>query len=94
VSARRALTRTAIAGMMRTAGAAAMHGGFDIGRAHVARFRLELDDDGLAELSACLRGLYARARLAEEGSVERGRSPRRHELVVLLFEDVSPTAPG
>ena len=92
--ARRALTRTAIAGMVRTAGAAAMDGGFDIGRAHIARFRLDLDDDGLAELSACLHALYDHARRAAEGSVERGRSPRGHELVVLLFEDVSPTARG
>jgi DNA-binding transcriptional ArsR family regulator len=89
---RRALTRTAIAGMMQTAGAAAMGGGFDVGHAHVARIHLELDDDGLAELSACLRALYARAQRSAEGPAERGRDTRSHQLIVLLFEEVSPTA--
>ena len=66
--------------------AAADDGGFDHPGSLVLRAPLELDDEGMHELSGVLREAVDRARQISARAVERGDGAISAEVSVLLFE--------
>jgi hypothetical protein len=83
------LRRALVLGTLRTledeARAAALVGGFDVPGAVLARAPLELDDEGMREVSRVLRRAYDEIEQIAEAS--RGRSEPRHiEVALLAFE--------
>jgi DNA-binding transcriptional ArsR family regulator len=85
-SARRGILGQNLQQIFGNVTAAADEGGFDHTGSLVLRAPLELDDQGMAELSAMLREAVDRAREISARAVERGGAELGAEVSVLLFE--------
>jgi DNA-binding transcriptional ArsR family regulator len=65
---------------------AALQGGFDDARAHLSRSPVELDEQGVAEVSATLREVITRLEEIAASAHERNPAGReRHEVVIQYF---------
>ena len=87
VGVRRRLASMTVGQVLRGAAAAAAGGGFDIAGAHADRVVLELDEQGVRELSEVLVGaLDEAARIQQRSNARRGGAPAQaSELALLHF---------
>ena len=90
VGVRRRLASMTVGQVLRSAAAAAATGGFDLAGAHVDRVPLELDDEGIRELSDVLTGVLEEALAIQQRSSERRAgvpgAARRSLLAILHFD--------
>ena len=86
---RRRLASTTVGQVLQNAAAAARAGGFDAAGAHVDRVPLELDEEGVKELSSVLVAALDEVLLIQRRSNERRASapgiPQASELAILHF---------
>jgi DNA-binding transcriptional ArsR family regulator len=85
-SARRGILGQNLQQIFGNVTAAADEGGFDHPGSLVLRAPLQLDDEGMAELSGLLREAVDRAREISTRAIERGGAEVGAEVSVLLFE--------
>jgi hypothetical protein len=85
VAVRRALTLGVLDQAMDEARRAALNGGFDDHDAHVTRFPLTLDDEGVEAVAALLRGAFQEL-AAIVAAAHDGNGRTSYEIVMLAFE--------
>jgi DNA-binding transcriptional ArsR family regulator len=94
VGIRRRLAAMTVGEVLRSAAAAATTGGFDVAGAHVDRVPLELDDEGVEELSRVLTNALEEALAIQQRSTERRAgepdAARRSVLAILHFDTPEP----
>lgn len=87
VGVRRRLASMTVGQVLRSAAEAAASGGFDVAGTHADRVVLELDEEGVKELSEVLVGALEEAmRIQQRSSQRRGGAPgQSSELAILHF---------
>jgi len=83
---RRAIVLGTLGATAEEARTAALAGGFDEGTAHLSRSLLDLDEQGVAEVAATLRGaIDEMARIAAAARERNAAGTERHEVTIQFF---------